>query len=687
MTSHTQDVIINLGQLHATIREAETNQRGYLLTDNTFFLENYHQAREQVVELQQELALLIKDNPGQMENLQLLDQLIKRRFQKLDEIIRNYSQNQPFDLDASNQTMQEVKATILTMQREEDRLLDLRSDRENYYASRALWLIALFVSSILVLMVIAFYRIRRDVHKRLEAEHILEENNQQLEHKVEERTREISKNEERYRFMADSIPHIVWTAEPNGEFDFYSRQWADYSGASLEESLGWAWANFIHPDDLEPTLEIWKEGLEKAQESKVEHRVRGKDGVYRWMQSRAVPYKNEEGQVMKWFGTTTLIDDEVKAKEAARQQGELLQNITDSVPVLISYMDSDFRYQFVNATYEKWFKVPREEIVNQFAWEVIGKEGFERIKGFAEEALKGNVVNAETETYYPQLGNRHIRFNLIPRFEGNRIIGLYILVDDITDTKRIENELRAVLLETEAKNLELKRINQILDDFVSLAAHDLKSPVSNLKLSVLLINKLNKPEEKLRVIGQLDQSIRRLDKTLSGLLEIVEVQHVKDAKVSCCQFREVVEEVMVHLKAPLLESGGELQVHFDEAPGILYIRAYLNSIVHNLLSNAIKYRSPKRPPKIEIFSEPKGDGVLLICRDNGIGMDLEKVGSKLFKPFKRFTSEVEGTGVGLHLVKSIIERNGGSIVVESLPDRGTTFKCFLKNMQINESLL
>lgn len=680
MVNHTQRVITTLGQLQVSIREAESNQRGFLLTNDTLFLSNYKDARTQTYFFQQELEELIQDNPAQQKKVNSLTKLIQKRFEKLDGIIRQYSQAEPFSLQVSGQTMLEVKALTQSIKAEEYRLLGLRSEREQHYASRALRFIILISFISLCLMLGAYSRIRKDVKKRMKAEQILEENNHQLEHQVEERTREISRNEERYRFMAESIPHIVWSAKANGDFDFYSKQWADYTGASLEGTLGWGWGKYIHPEDLAPTLETWKNMLENQYESRLEHRILGKDGIYRWMQTHAVPYINEEGKLTKWFGTTTLIDDEIKAKEAARQKEELLKDITNALPVLISYMDREFRYQFVNKTYESWFKLSQEEMINQYASKVIGEEGFAKMKPFAEEALSGKQVNAELETIYPHLGTRHIRFNLIPRLENKVVIGIYILVDDITALKIIETELREALLETETKNKELKRINQVLDDFVFMAAHDLKSPVSNLKLSASLFNKLKKPEEKLKVFNHLEKSINRLDMTLSGLLEIVEVQHVKDAKVIECQFQSILDEAMVNLKESLAECGGKLLPNFEEAPSIQYIRPYLVSIIYNLVSNAIKYRSLNRPLILELYTKKNKGYVIFLCKDNGTGMDLEKVGNKLFKPFKRFSTTVEGTGVGLHLIKNIIERNGGTIEADSQVDIGTSFKCYLKNL-------
>jgi signal transduction histidine kinase len=118
--------------------------------------------------------------------------------------------------------------------------------------------------------------------------------------------------------------------------------------------------------------------------------------------------------------------------------------------------------------------------------------------------------------------------------------------------------------------------------------------------------------------------------------------------------------------------------NFTQAESITYIEAYLSSIMKNLLTNAVKYHASRRPLTIDIHTK-KVDGVtLLTITDNGIGIDLIRNKDKVFKAFKRFTEQAHGTGVGLYIIKNIVEKNGGTIHVESQPDKGTTFKVYLQ---------
>lgn len=139
-------------------------------------------------------------------------------------------------------------------------------------------------------------------------------------HSDEELLRE---SERRYRFLADSIPQIVWTADPDGGSDYYNQRWMEYTGLTLEQTLDWGWRVCPHPDDLQSTLDAWMEAVQTGQPYCIEHRLKGKDGTYRWFLTRAVAMRDAASSILKWFGTSTDIDDQKCATERERLLGEL----------------------------------------------------------------------------------------------------------------------------------------------------------------------------------------------------------------------------------------------------------------------------------------------------------------------------------------------------------------------------
>ena len=137
--------------------------------------------------------------------------------------------------------------------------------------------------------------------------------------------------ERQLRAFADAIPLIVWTANPNGELDYYNRQWVIYTGFSSTETTGWGWAPVLHPDDLQRCIERWTEAFTSGEPYEIEYRFkRAQDGTYRWHLGRATPFKDANGAILKWFGTATDIDDQVQSRERLNQAYTEIEKVVEA---------------------------------------------------------------------------------------------------------------------------------------------------------------------------------------------------------------------------------------------------------------------------------------------------------------------------------------------------------------------
>jgi diguanylate cyclase (GGDEF)-like protein/PAS domain S-box-containing protein len=126
--------------------------------------------------------------------------------------------------------------------------------------------------------------------------------------------------EQHFQSLADAIPLIVWTAQPNGELDYYNSQWENYTGFTAEQTKGWGWAPVLHPDDLQNCIDKWTHAFTTGEPYEVEYRFkRAADGVYRWHLGRATPFKDTAGNIVKWFGICTDIDDQISSKNLLSQ--------------------------------------------------------------------------------------------------------------------------------------------------------------------------------------------------------------------------------------------------------------------------------------------------------------------------------------------------------------------------------
>ncbi len=233
------------------------------------------------------------------------------------------------------------------------------------------------------------------------------------------------------------------------------------------------------------------------------------------------------------------------------------------------------------------------------------------------------------------------------------------------------------------KNGELIRINADLDNFVYCASHDLKSPVINAE-GLLTVLKEELPAVDVdpdisQVFGKLEYSIHQMHRTINDLTQVSKIQKNTEEEHEFISIATIFEEVAASLAEAIQQSGAVIHTDFAANPEVWFTRKNLKSVMYNLVSNAIKYRSPERLPVISVTSTAADNYVVLTVADNGVGMDLPKHEKKIFSLFKRLRDDVEGSGVGLYIVKRIMDFNHGKIEVASQPGAGSTFRAYFPN--------
>lgn len=223
---------------------------------------------------------------------------------------------------------------------------------------------------------------------------------------------------------------------------------------------------------------------------------------------------------------------------------------------------------------------------------------------------------------------------------------------------------------------KMEEANASLDDFVRATAHDLRSPISNMKNLFSLLDKIEEETKRTFVLEKVRDSVFKLDELLNGLMQMVDAQNNHHLMIEQLDFQQVLDFVCNDLQDRIEECGASIKANF-EVDKVVYNKAYLRSIMHNLISNAIKYRDKARPLEIQVSNRRNNNEIWLRVEDNGMGIDLDKYGKLLFQPFKRLTNVGSGKGIGLSLIKQFVEKNGGQIFVDSEVGSGTTFVCVL----------
>lgn len=396
------------------------------------------------------------------------------------------------------------------------------------------------------------------------------------------------------------------------------------------------------------------------------------------------PIKDKEGRITNVVIQHEDITEMKRAEEAAKQSDEQLLLITDALPVLISYIDLDKKFRFVNQEYERWYQMPREAILGRFMWEIMGDKPYRNIEELIQNAIKGETIQAETlQDYASPIGKKYISATFIPHVVNRRVKGIFAMVHDISDRKKSDQLMADLYEEANQRNEELKRINTDLDNFVYMASHDLKSPIANLEGLLSLISREVKPkvqEREGKLIDFMGVSITKLKTTIEDLLDITRIQKGVYQQVSEeLAFREIVQDVKEDLLPLIEKSKSQIRENYG-VETILYPKSHLRSIMYNLLTNALKYKSPDRACIIEIETSMYQEGIMLRIKDNGLGMTPVQQ-SKLFNMFSRMHTHVEGTGIGLYTIKRIIENKGGDISVTSEAHKGTEFKIYFNQAQ------
>jgi PAS domain S-box-containing protein len=255
-------------------------------------------------------------------------------------------------------------------------------------------------------------------------------------------------------------------------------------------------------------------------------------------------------------------------------------------------------------------------------------------------------------------------------FDTNQVhLGFSKITRDLTERMRNEELMK--------KNQELLRINSDLDNFIYMASHDLKSPISNLEgLFQILMRKLQSKlaTNEQEVLGLIHNSIDKLKQTIQSLTEIAKTQKGGQEILEDVSIKQVWGEVKEELALTFAHAEGTIREEI-QVEHLNVSRAHLRSVFYNLLSNAIKYHQPGLPLKVLLSCYEQGQELVICLKDNGLGLSAAQQ-SKLFTMFKRFHSHVEGTGVGLYMVKRIVENRGGRIEVKSELNQGSEFTIY-----------
>jgi PAS domain S-box-containing protein len=363
--------------------------------------------------------------------------------------------------------------------------------------------------------------------------------------------------------------------------------------------------------------------------------------------------------------TVVLLNTEEEMREKERRYSSLLENIN----LVAVGLDTNRNITYANPFLLKLTGYAQEEVLgkNWFDTFLPGKDK-EVMKGVFKEILLDGFFSHYDNPILTKSGDERLIAwnNTILKDIYGQVLGTMSIGEDITERKRAEAERERLLAELEAKNKEL-------ESFTYTIAHDLKAPLVSLNgFSSVLQKEYDSQlgEKGKHYLDRIQANVVHMEALTTSLLELSRIGQVV-GPIEEIEVAALLREVRVALAVRLKEAGAEFVVQ-EPLPTVRVDRGRIHQVFANLIDNAVKFRSAERAPRIEVGCRQESGFYRFHVADNGIGI-APQYHERVFAPFQKLHLEIEGVGIGLALVKKIVEHHGGRVWVESEAGKGSTF--------------
>lgn len=478
-------------------------------------------------------------------------------------------------------------------------------------------------------------------------------------------------SEARLKLIMNTMPQIVWTAKPNGMLDFVNSRLASVTGVNPYSRM--FLRKIIHPDDFGKIPGFWKNALKKTKEQHIRLRIRLIDKTYRWFLCILSPLCHEDGSIISWYGSATDVNE---LEIAVAQRTAELSDLYNNAPCGYYTLDQEGNFTNINDTALKWLGYSRTDLLMKSFWDVISpkqqKRAYDEFKTFIK---KGNINSLEYEMIRKDGSTFPVLLNATAiRDEQENIIIFRAMIIDHTERKHHEDEILKLNVMLQEHGYNLENTNNELEAFIYSVSHDLRAPLRAINGFTRIIlddhgSELN--TEMQFLLQRVWDNANKMRQLIEDLLRLSRTnrQELSFSLIDMhALFMSLVEETRQ------IFPGRKISVTINPIPKAMGDLALLKQVISNLLSNAVKFSGKKEISEIAIGSLQEAENIVYFIKDNGIGFEM-KYAQNLFGVFSRLSNseDYEGTGVGLALVKRIIERHGGRVWANSEPGNGATF--------------
>ncbi|WP_423819219.1 PAS domain S-box protein [Salinimicrobium sp. TIG7-5_MAKvit] len=477
--------------------------------------------------------------------------------------------------------------------------------------------------------------------------------------------------------------------DPTGRWIEANERLCQIVGYNPEELQQLTFQDITHPDDLEADLSLLNELVEGKREFyQMEKRYFHKNGNLVYIILSVSLVRDSTGQPLYFISQMT---DATALKETQKELGKALSDLENileaSSQVSIIGFDRNGIISSFNKGAENLLKFTREEVIGKLPYAALHleqeiQERRNELLNFPDENpgltdilkfLADHGLPHTREWSFKAKGGKEmpVQVTITPIEKDHQITGYLSVATDIKELKRAQKEISSILHITQEQNSRLK-------NFANIVSHNLRNHSANFKnLMNLYLEEIPQHGEN-EIVQMLLMASGQLEDTIYDLEKIVTSNKSTHEDLECLNLNNAVEKVIKSVHSLLADTETVIFNYIPKNLEVMALPAYLDSIILNLTTNAIKYRETGRKSYINFSALQDPEKVVIKVEDNGVGIDMNKFGDKIFGMYKTFHGNEDARGIGLFITKNQVETMGGRISVSSVPGEGTVFEITLK---------
>jgi PAS domain S-box-containing protein len=482
----------------------------------------------------------------------------------------------------------------------------------------------------------------------------------------------LAASERNLQLIIDTIPALAWSARPDGTADFFNQHYLDFVALSADQASGWGWTAAVHPDDLSALASAWQRIMASEAPGEAEARLRRHDGEYRWFLFRTNPLRDKSGNIVKWYGVNTDIEDRKRVEVELRRAYDSFadaQRLSHTGSFITDLVGDDHNWS--EETYRIFDFEPGTKVTVQRIRDMIHADDLPPFDAMIARAMTGVDVNLYFRITTARGTLKHVRgvAHVIEQVEGRPMfVGA---LQDVTESMVAEEALNRA-------RSELAHVARVttLSALTASIAHEVNQPLSGIITNAGTCLRMLDTDPP-NVDGAREtarRTIRDGNRAADVIARLRALFSKKEFTLGPVDLNDATREVIALSSSDLQRNRVTIRPELaDGLPSVLGDRVQLQQVILNLLLNAVEAMSEvtDRARALTIKTEREdGDRVRVTVRDNGIGADAQSM-DKLFDAF--YTTKRGGMGIGLSVSRSIVERHHGRLWVEPNDGPGATF--------------